>query len=106
MGTYVASWQFAPRFRAANIKREQAGGGMNWPEDVRPIVKDHLDYLKGLHKEGKVIIGGPMAAFDWALVICRTDTMDETIDLLSADPAYKAGLLTDLKVEPWHRAVK
>lgn len=105
MGTYVAMFNVSPQMREGNLQREKSGGGMAWPEDIRPIIQAHLDYGKGLKAEGKILVGGPMVAFDWALIIYRADTLDEAVELAENDPAYKSGLLTDCKVVPWHHAL-
>jgi len=105
MGTYVATFKVSTAMRDGNIHRERAGGGMAWPEDIRPKIQAHLDYMKGLKAEGKVLLGGPMAAFDWALVVYKADSLDEAVTLAESDPGYRSGMLTDCKVAPWHHAV-
>ena len=105
MGTYVATFNVSPRMREGNLQRVKSGGGMAWPEDVRPVIQAHLDYLKGLKGEGKILVGGPMVDFDWVLIIYRADTLDEAVRLAENDPACKSGLLSDCRVVPWHHAV-
>jgi uncharacterized protein YciI len=105
MGTYVAMLDVSPQMREGNLQRERSGGGMAWPEDIRSVIQAHLDYLKGLKAEGKILVGGPMAAFDWVLIIYRADNLDEAVKLAEGDPAYKSDLLTDCRVLPWHHAV-
>ena len=105
MGTYVTTFKVSSWMRESNLEREKAGGGMAWPEDIRPLIQAHLDYGKDLKAKGKILVGGPMAAFDWALVIYRVDTLDEAVKLAENDPAYISGILTDCKVVPWHHAL-
>ena len=88
-----------------NIEREKAGGGMAWPEEIRPLIQAHLDYGKDLKVAGRVLFGGPMAAFDWALVVYRADSLAEATELAEKDPGYMGGILTDCKVVPWHHAL-
>ena len=105
MGTYVATFNVSPRLREGNLQRVKSGGGNAWPEDVRPVMQSHLDYVKGLKAEGKILVGGPMVDFDWVLIIYRADALDGAVMLAENDPAYKNGLFIDCRVVPWHHAV-
>ena len=105
MGTYVATFKISSRMREGNLEREKAGGGMAWPEEIRPLMQAHLDYEKDLKAGGRVLFGGPMAAFDWAFIVYRVDTLAEATELAENDPCYIEGLITDCIVSPWHHAL-
>jgi hypothetical protein len=81
--------------------------GPNWlesqPMKEQPL-RDHLEYLLALHKEGKVIMGGPYADETGGLVVLVADGIDEAERIIASDPAIVAGVLK-ARVKAWNRVV-
>lgn len=100
MGTYVMTVKLSPQFREAHFQALKAGSKL--PEELAIPQKAHLDYVNALKAKGKLLIGGPVVAFTWALQILRVDSLEEARMLAENDPAVKAGLFTDVNVEPWY----
>jgi len=75
----------------------------NLPEELAELQGAHMDYLRKLYPEGKVLFGGPFADFTGGFVIYVADSKEEAIKLAQGDPAVKGGLLTiDMDmVKPW-----
>ena len=100
MATYVATQTISSKFKKAHFQALEPGGKM--PDDIAAQVKAHLQYMKELKAKGKILAGGPTVAFTWALTLIVADSLEEARALAESDPAVKAGLMTDLKVEPWY----
>jgi uncharacterized protein YciI len=103
MLAFVARINHSSRFTEAGLQASKQG--WKWPEDVAPIVTAHIEYLKGLRAEGRVICGGPMVAFTHGLSVIRADSLAEAKKLIENDPAKKNGLYTDFEIEPWYHIV-
>ncbi len=103
MGTYVATSTVSPEFRKAHFEALKPGGRL--PDDIAPHVEAHLQYIKELSSAGKILTGGPTVDFTWGLSIIIADSLEEAKSIAENDPGVKAGLFTDLKVEPWYHMV-
>lgn len=81
--------------------------GPNWLEG-KPLrdqpLKTHVDYLVRLHKNGEVIMGGPLGDGSGGLVVFATDDISDVTDLVSRDPAVVEGILV-ASVKQWERIV-
>jgi uncharacterized protein YciI len=66
------------------------------------IQKGHLAYMDTLHKQGKLVMAGPLldAGARRGVVVYRVKDMAEAMALAAEDPAVKAGRLT-LEAYPW-----
>ena len=67
-------------------------------------LREHLDYLLALHKNGKVTMGGPYADESGGLVVLRVDDMAEAKQLIDNDPAIVDATLK-ANVKAWNRVV-
>ncbi len=100
MATYVQTMKISPRFREAHFQALKEGGKL--PEEIATPQQAHRKYVDGIKAEGKLLIGGPVVAFTWALQILKADSLEEARALAENDPAVKEGLFTDLHIEPWY----
>lgn len=103
MGSYVATLKVAPTLRAAHFQATKTGGSLTG--EMEALTQSHLQYLRDLKTEGKIIAAGPTVAFTWALMLLQADSIEEAKALTENDPAVKRGLFIDLKVEPWYHMV-
>jgi uncharacterized protein YciI len=77
----------------------------NWTEVENDIVERHFLRLKGLVKEGKVILAGRTLNTDpEGIVILEVDTEEEAINLMENDPAVKEKVMT-AKLFPYRVAL-
>ena len=89
MGTYVAHYTPGPNWVAGQPLREQP-------------LKPHVEYLLGLHREERLLMGGPLADGSGGLVIFSAPSAAEVDVMLSGDPAIKSGILV-ADVKEWSR---
>ena len=69
---------------------------------IDEIQKGHLAYMESLHKEGKLVMGGPLLDDGPArgVVVYRVNDIADAMALAAGDPAVKAGRLR-LEAYPW-----
>lgn len=81
--------------------------GPNWldgkPLNDQPL-DDHVEYLVGLHRNGKVIMGGPFGDGTGGLVVFAAFDILDIEDLVARDPAIVDGVLV-ATVKHWARIV-
>lgn len=81
--------------------------GPNWLPD-RPLkdqpLRAHVDYLLRLHKDEKLLMGGPLTDGSGGVVIFTANTVGEVEKMLSEDPAIVNGVLV-ASVKQWSRIV-
>ncbi len=70
--------------------------------EAQEIQKQHLAYMDGLHKQGKLVMAGPfLDNSDWrGVVVYRVESVEEAKQLAAGDPAVKAGRLV-IDARPW-----
>ena len=80
--------------RGANTSQDKAAADA--------LQKAHLDYMDALHKQGKLVMAGPLldAGARRGVVVYRVKDLAEAKALAAEDPAVKAGRLT-LEAYPW-----
>ncbi|MFC0559740.1 YciI family protein [Halalkalibacter alkalisediminis] len=61
---------------------------------------DHLAYLDGLVKEGKIFAKGPFLDGAGGMVIYETDSYEEALELAEKDPYVVKGVRS-LKLHEW-----
>lgn len=103
MGTYVATLSISSAFREAHFQALKSGGALD--ENIAPWAEAHLRYIRDLKAKGKMLAAGPTVAWTWAVMLLKTDSLEEARALVENDPGVKHGLLTDLKIEPWYHMV-
>jgi uncharacterized protein YciI len=75
------------------------------PEQLRPVLAAHLDYMIGLEKRGVIFASGPLADAERppqgeGLTIVRAASAAEARAIAEADPFYKNGLRT-FELKEW-----
>ena len=73
-------------------------------EERNRIFRGHLENIRRLGKEGKLIIAGPFEKNDQdyrGIFIFDVKTVDEVKELLRTDPAIKAGIF-DTEIFQWY----
>jgi uncharacterized protein YciI len=70
--------------------------------DIRPHLAEHLDYMIGLEKAGKLFASGPMGVpgSGYGMTILRVADEDEARAIASKDPFHVAGL-REFTIESW-----
>jgi len=61
----------------------------------------HAAFMNGLHRDGFVLLGGPLEGTADVLLIARANDVDEIRSRLSADSWTRNGLLRIEQVVPW-----
>jgi uncharacterized protein YciI len=61
----------------------------------------HAAFMNGLHKDGFVVLGGPLEGTPDVLLIVRATDDAEIAARLAEDPWAKNGLLILRQVRPW-----
>jgi uncharacterized protein len=71
-------------------------------ETAKRLQEEHLRYMEGQSKEGKLIVAGPFMVDTprRGIVIYRVASMDEAKQRAEADPMVKAGRLA-VELHPW-----
>lgn len=67
------------------------------PEQLRPYLAAHLEYMIGLEKRGAVFASGPLSDAEGkpqgeGLTILRADSADQARAIAQADPFFQNGL--------------
>ena len=75
----------------------------NTPLSGQPL-DDHVEYLTGLNKVGRVLMGGPFADGTGALVVAEVDGLEEALALVAEDPGIRSGVLV-ASVQEWNRVL-
>ena len=75
------------------------------PEQLRPVLAAHLDYMIDLEKRGVVFASGPLADAEQppqgeGLTILRASSAAEARAIAEADPFFKNGLRT-FELKEW-----
>ena len=78
---------------------EYAYGDMEARARARPR---HLDYMRGLHAQGRVLMAGPIGQGTGAIVVYEAADEAEVHDLVGRDPYSQEGVLVDVSVREWH----
>lgn len=76
---------------------------INSTEEDEKIMGEHFIYLKGLLKEGKLILAGPVTneKKPMGIFIFECETIDEAKELFENDPSVKAGIQNIVSLEPF-----
>jgi uncharacterized protein YciI/uncharacterized protein YndB with AHSA1/START domain len=79
--------------------------GASWQPGIpfrrQPGVEHHQGFMKHLHDDGLLVMGGPFLDEEsGGMAVLRAGSIDEAIRLAHTDPSIEAGLLT-VTVRPW-----
>lgn len=67
-------------------------------DDVRP---SHVEFLRSLRKADRLIVSGPLADPDGALLVVRGYDAGEVTAVMDGDPFHRASLVAERAVRPW-----
>jgi uncharacterized protein YciI len=90
----------ARRLFAVTRKRGPAWDGAR-PMEEQPHWRAHADFMNGLHDEGLILFGGPLAGTPEVLFAMRAASAEEIESRLAADPWVGNGLLELVRIVPW-----
>ncbi len=65
----------------------------------------HLELVRGLHAQGRIVLAGAFAPVDGALLVFRAETPAEVEAFVKADPYVLHGLVTRWRIREWSVAV-
>jgi len=68
-------------------------------------VSEHFNYLKSLLKDGKLSVAGRFSEVLIGLVMIEVESRDEAIEIMTNDPAVKAGVF-HAELYPWSIALQ
>ena len=61
----------------------------------------HASFMNGLHREGFIVLGGPLEGTPDVLLITRAMSADEVAARLQQDPWTSGNLLRISRISPW-----
>ncbi len=74
--------------------------------DTRARVRSrHLDYVRGLNAEGRLVMAGPVADGRGAIVVYRAGNEAEVRRLIDEDPYTVEGVTVDGRLREWNIVV-
>ena len=74
--------------------------------DARARVRDeHLAYMNALHDQGKVVLAGPTADSQGAVVVLDVADQSAAQEVLAADPYTREGVSADVNLRGWNVVV-
>ena len=66
------------------------------------LLDDNAEYLTGLNKVGRVLMGGPFADGTGGLVVAEADRLEDALAMVAEDPGVQSGVLV-ANVLQWNR---
>jgi len=84
---YAAVYTRGPRWEERAEQREE-------------LRKAHIEYQHGHFIAGRMVMGGPFTDREFGLALFTTATKDETLKIVSEDPAVRAGIY-NVEVSTW-----
>jgi len=78
--------------------------GMDGPEGEvkRKVLRPaHLERLKRLESEGKLVLAGPFADRSGSLIIIEADSIEEARAFIQKDPYVEQGVFEKVEVRPF-----
>jgi uncharacterized protein YciI len=71
------------------------------PLEEQDAWRAHADFMNALHRDGFVLLGGPLEGTPDVLLIVRASGADEIGARLAEDPWTRNGLLRIAQIVPW-----
>ena len=78
--------------------------GMDGPEGLakrKALRPAHLERLKRLESEGKLVLAGPFADRSGSLIIIEADSIEEARAFIQKDPYVEHGVFEKVEVRPF-----
>ena len=60
-------------------------------ELTEQLVKDHVEHLKALDVDGKLVLCGPFSDYPGGMVVFQADSFDQVILVAESDPFIASG---------------
>ncbi|HET6438405.1 MAG TPA: YciI-like protein [Anaeromyxobacter sp.] len=70
-------------------------------ERRKPFREAHLELVRELHAQGKVVMAGAFDPPDGALLVFRVDDAAEVEAFVKADPYVRNGVVTGWRIRQW-----
>jgi uncharacterized protein YciI len=67
-------------------------------QEVRPL---HREYLSGVLKAGRLVVGGPFLDDSGAIIIYEAASAEDAETLVREDPFATHGVFVSWKIRPW-----
>ncbi len=68
---------------------------MNNKKDLNlQVVQEHVEHLRTLDLEGRLVLCGPFADYPGGMVVFRADSEDEALRIAESDPFIASGFKT------------
>jgi len=68
---------------------------MNNKKDLNlQVVQEHVEHLRTLDQEGRLVLCGPFADYPGGMVVFRADSEDEALRIAKSDPFIASGFKT------------
>ena len=68
---------------------------MNNKKDLNlQVVQEHVEHLRTLDQEGRLVLCGPFADYPGGMVVFRADSEDEALRIVESDPFIASGFKT------------
>ena len=68
---------------------------MNNKKDLNlQVVQEHVEHLRTLDQEGRLVLCGPFADYPGGMVIFRADAEEEALRIAESDPFIASGFKT------------
>ena len=68
---------------------------MNNKKDLNlQVVQEHVEHLRSLDQNGRLVLCGPFADYPGGMVVLRADTEDEALRIAESDPFIASGFKT------------
>ena len=58
------------------------------------LVKKHVEHLKSLNSQGKLVLCGPFTDFPGGMVVLSADNLEEATNIAKSDPFISSGCKT------------
>ena len=58
------------------------------------LIKEHVEHLKNLKSQGKLVLCGPFSDYPGGMVVYLADNLEEATDIAKSDPFISSGCKT------------
>ena len=58
------------------------------------LIKEHVEHLKSLKSQGKLVLCGPFSDYPGGMVVYLADNLEEATNIAKADPFISSGCKT------------
>lgn len=61
---------------------------------TEPLIKEHVQFLKGLEREGRLVLCGPFTDYNGGMIIIKASSLEEAADIAASDPFVRSEVET------------